>query len=92
MEKLMSLSLSEFHRSLARLVPELEIAPDQRRFEIAVGGGHVTIDAEVIDGARLSGLLELPRCRVHFTFSGMSDQAQQSFIARFDLAFQRGGG
>lgn len=44
------------------------------------------------EGRRRIAALSLPTTQVHFTFSGYSPQDVDCFMARFDRAFQRGGG
>lgn len=41
---------------------------------------------------RLTGLLSIPRCLVTLDLGGLADAARPPFLARFDRAFQRGGG
>ncbi|MBP2313301.1 hypothetical protein [Azospirillum soli] len=38
------------------------------------------------------GPVEIPRLRVSFAFRGWDEAEQRAFLARFDRAFQRGGG
>jgi len=45
-----------------------------------------------LEGRRRIAALSLPTTQVHFTFSGYSQQDIEQFMARFDRAFQRGGG
>jgi len=91
-EKLMSTSQAEFHRSLRRLHPGIAIAPGQRRFVVAEGDGEATISLEPVEFAVLGGLMRLERYRVTITFSGLSRMAEDRFVERFDRTFQRGGG
>jgi len=44
------------------------------------------------EGRRRIAALSLPTTQVHFSFSGYSPQEVEQFMARFDRAFQRGGG
>ena len=44
------------------------------------------------ESRRRLGALSLPTTQVDFTFSGYSSQDIDRFMARFDRAFQRGGG
>ncbi len=41
---------------------------------------------------RLTGLLSMPRCLVTLDLGGLAEAARRPFLARFDRAFQRGGG
>lgn len=91
-EKVMSLGLADFHRSLRTLVPDIALAEDQKSVSISADGTAVTITFEAQDSATLGGLLVMPRARVTLTFEGMDASAQAAFLSRFDQAFQRGGG
>ncbi len=65
---------------------------DELPIRIAVGTGAIEISREVLPGARLGGLLELPRAKVTISYSGVTAADRTAFQRRFDLAFQRGGG
>lgn len=41
---------------------------------------------------RRLGPVEVPRLRVSFVFRGWDEAERRAFLARFDRAFQRGGG
>ena len=91
-EKIMSLDLGEFHRSLRVLAPGLSAAPDQTRFVVSEGDFSVTLTFESLPSSTLGGLLSLPRARVHLAFDGAPERDRVAFLGRFDRAFQRGGG
>lgn len=91
-EKVMAITLADFHRSLAALAPGLALDDGQTTIEIDTGGTSVCITFEEQQGATLGGLLALPRARVTLAFDGMSVDEQGAFLRRFDRAFQRGGG
>ena len=89
-EKLMSLTPSEFAASAARLANR-DIAPGESVSE-ALGTGRVEISCAPSASVRLGGLLELPRAVVTISFHDVSDDDREAFMRRFELAFQRGGG
>lgn len=91
-EKVMSLSIEEFHKSIAVLTghPPLSTAASLVRF--SEDGGRVEIGYAPLPGVTLGGLLALPRARVWIAFEGLDGDARAAFLRRFDLAFQRGGG
>lgn len=87
----MGITHSEFFRTLpAALAPtpyavqghDVIITEDARRLVISLSP----------EGRRRIAALSLPTTQVHFTFSGYSSQDVEQFMARFDRAFQRGGG
>ena len=42
--------------------------------------------------ARVIGLISIPVLQVNFRFAGITDEMRQTFMKRFDLCMQRGGG
>ena len=91
-EKIMALDLAEFHRSLRALAPDLAMPPDADRVVLDDAGRTVTISFEALPAQTLGGLLALPRARVTLAFDGHDAEQRAAFLARFDRAFQRGGG
>ena len=91
-EKVMALTLADFHRSLMALAPTLQLHDGQTGVEIDSGGARVSITFEEQPGATLGGLLALPRARVTLALEALDNEARMAFLARFDRAFQRGGG
>lgn len=91
-EKIMSLSLREFHRSLKTLSPDAPLEMGERHVIIPADGGVVRIGYEPLERAILGGLLALPRAKITLEFGTLSDTERRAFLARFDKSFQRGGG
>ena len=91
-EKIMSLSLLEFHRSLKTLSPGAPLEEGQRHVILPAEGGEVQINYEPLEKATLGGLLALPRARVTLNLEALKGVERRAFLARFDKAFQRGGG
>ena len=94
-EQLMSVSRAEFLASLEHVGSVREIADGQWLYALDGAGleqGQATITFAPAPSVRLGGLLELPRARVTIRFDGGSTQARASFLRRFEIAFQRGGG
>jgi hypothetical protein len=91
-EKFMSLGLGEFHRSLKTLAPGVQFEDGQRDFVIAVESAEIRIVYEPLEIATLGGLLALPRARVSLHLGELDEAQRHAFLARFDRAFQRGGG
>lgn len=90
-EKTMALSPAEFANSLATLLGR-PVAADGGPVGVSLGRGQVVVSYERMPGVRLGGLLELPRARVVLAFVRVPAADRAAFIARFDVAFQRGGG
>ena len=93
-EKIMTLSLSEFAHSITSFagVDAGRAAANGGPVELAVGSGSVSISFTKIEGFSFGGLVEMPRARVVIAFAGVSEPDQAAFMRRFDISFQRGGG
>jgi hypothetical protein len=57
----------------------------------AVPGAQLAISWRVGEPRRIA-LMVMPRLHVHFQFTGMNDAQRYTFMKRFDLYMQRGGG
>ncbi len=55
------------------------------------GDGHVRIEWKILP-PRTIALMRLPRMGVTFEFTDTDESARYSFMRRFDLTTQRGGG
>jgi len=91
-EKLMAMTLAEFHRSLKTLVPGISLQSDQTLISFETDGKPVSIEFVAREGVTLGGLLALPRARVTIELERLDREERERFLARFDRAFQRGGG
>lgn len=91
-EKIMSLSLQEFHRGLRALSPDIELKVSQKNATIPVGPGSAIITYDPLEGATFGGLLSLPRAKITIATKGLDEEEAQAFVSRFNKAFQRGGG
>lgn len=92
LSKTMSASLSEFHRSLARLLPQLDIGEGQSRFLLEEQDRRLEIVVQKLEPRVAGGLLRLPQIEVTFCFEGYDAGEEQAFLEDFDKVFQRGGG
>ncbi|GBF27990.1 hypothetical protein MnTg02_03052 [bacterium MnTg02] len=91
-EKTMSLTSAEFRRSLARLTQDSTAEMSGDAAKISYGTGSVAIAYEPLADVTMGGLLSLPRARVSLSFEALDEAQQTEFLAKFDKAFQRGGG
>ena len=91
-EKIMSMTLADYHRSLKVLAPELEMGPQQKTVRLDLDGTSAEIRFEVMDSKTYGTLLEIPRARVTLDFDESSPESRLAFLERFDFAFRRGGG
>lgn len=90
-ERLMTLSEQEFVRTLDAFLPPAA-SIDGRHVFVPLTTGQVRISYEALPAVRLGRSLELPQLRVLLTFAHISSAEREAFLARFDIAFQRGGG
>ena len=58
---------------------------------VQIGEGHLQLQWHTLP-PRVIALLRLQRLAVSFVFEGVQEDARQSFMKRFDLTMQRGGG
>ena len=91
-EKIMSMTLADFHRNLKVLDPDLSLGPQAKSVRLELDGASAEILFESMDSKTYGTLLEIPRARVTLDFDDSSAEAQQAFLERFDFAFRRGGG
>ncbi len=87
----MGISHAEFRRTLPRALEHqtYEILADHIIVTDALGTLEIRLSPE---HSRKLGALTLPVTNVQFTFKGYSSSEVTSFMQRFDLYFQRGGG
>lgn len=87
----MALDHDEFLRSLQPLLQGCDWESDGNRVRIGTPDGDVRIMLQA-DGFRSLGALRLPQILVEIDLQALSEEAAKNFLARFDRAFQRGGG
>lgn len=91
-QKHMSASLAEFHRSLGRLLPQIMIEADQRQFVWSEGDRSLDVMVEDLPPKTMGGLIQLPQMSVTLSFDGYDADAKERFLEEFDKIFRRGGG
>jgi hypothetical protein len=87
----MALTHAEFLRTLPRAAPGMDCRIQGAEIQLSAPPRRVliTLDAE---RTRTLGSLLLPETEVHLRWEGFSPAEREAFLARFDLAFRRGGG
>ncbi len=93
-EKIMTLSQSEFANSIAAFAGTEagQAANAGAPVSIPVGGAAAVITFTKIQGFSFGGLVEMPRARVTIDLTAVPPAEAAAFMRRFDIAFQRGGG
>lgn len=87
----MGLTHREFLRSLPAAVAGMAYRVQGSRIFLSDTGRRVQILLGREQERRL-GSLQLPQTRVSLSLEGFSEEERKTFLRRFDLAFQRGGG
>lgn len=87
----LGLTHAEFYRMLPAALAHRRHTVTDGRVVVAEGRRRVEIGLGP-EGERRLGLLRLPVTRVEFAFHGYARSEIETFMRRFDLAFQRGGG
>ena len=87
----MSITHRDFFRLLPRAVNGAPVTRRGNQADIATGAGQVRITLAP-ESVRKLGLMEFPVTQITIEFNGFSQTQQAAFLARFDLAYQRGGG
>jgi hypothetical protein len=63
----------------------------QATAEATIGAGKLSLRWQVMP-PRVIALMRMPVLRVNFAFQGLDADARYTFMKRFDLYMQRGGG
>jgi hypothetical protein len=58
---------------------------------VRIGDGALGLKWQVHE-PRIIALVQMPRLTVNFRFAGVDEAARYTFMKRFDLYMQRGGG
>lgn len=90
-ERDMACTETEWLQWLPRAVGEHACERNGASARVTMGSGGLTLTWQV-DAPRVIALMRLPRLRVRFAFSGVTDADRHTFMKRFDLYTQRGGG
>ena len=87
----MSITHKDFFRLLPRAVNGAPVTRRDNQADIATeaGGVKITLAPET---TRKLGMMEFPVTRVSIEFRDFTPDEQAAFLARFDLAYQKGGG
>ena len=87
----MSITHKDFFRLLPRAVNGAPVTCRNNQADIATKAGEVKITLAP-ERVRKLGLMEFPVTEVTIEFNGFSAPDRTTFLARFDLAYQKGGG
>lgn len=89
--KTMSITRADFARSLARL-DEDAVLDAGGAAQVRAAGVAARIQFDELPPRKLGGLLAMPQARVAIVLTEASSAERREFLARFAVAFQRGGG
>jgi len=90
-ERDMGTSETEWLTALPRALGEHAFELGTGQAHVQIDGGHLQLQWRSLP-PRVIALLRLQRLAVSFVFAGVEEEARQSFMKRFDLTMQRGGG
>lgn len=90
-ERDMSCTEADWLRWLPAAVGDLHWKLQPGTAGVRIGDGALGLKWQVGE-PRVIGLVSLPRLLVSFRFAGVEDLARHTFMTRFDLYMQRGGG
>lgn len=82
---------AEFWRLLPSAAAPLTVEQGDTRALVGDGERQLIITLHPESERRIASL-SVPATRVDFAFRGFSDTERQTFMRRFDLCYQRGGG
>lgn len=87
----MGCTLQEWHGWLPQAIGDNSWQFNANGAEVHFGAGDLKIEWQEGE-PRVIALARIPRLIVRFTFSGLDAAQRYSFMRRFDLYMQRGGG
>ena len=90
-ERDMGTSETEWLTALPRALGDHAFVLGTGQARVQMGDGHLQLHWHILP-PRVIGLLRMQRLAVQFAFEGVAEGARQSFMKRFDLTMQRGGG
>ncbi len=90
-ERDMACTEAEWLGWLPQAIGDLEWQREAGSACVRLAGGTLRLSWRAAPPRRI-GLLELARLQVAFAFEGVDAAVRQSFMKRFDLYMQRGGG
>ena len=92
--RIMGSEHEEFYRLIGKTLQStqtLKVNKKSAKFCITSSEGTIRIHLEQVKRKKL-GALQLPETVVNFEFKGLTENSIQSYMRRFDMTFQRGGG
>jgi hypothetical protein len=90
-ERDMACSDAEWRRLLAQALAGARWSHVGASAQVEVGDGHLAITWHPLPPRQIA-LLRLPMLRARFVFEGVTAEARDAFMRRFDLYTHRGGG
>lgn len=88
----MATSRPEFFRSLDVALKGMDYTVNGDHIVVEDGEKRIDVRLSPLPPRVLSTLLKMERWKVSLEFAGYGGSEAEAFIARFDQAFQRGGG
>jgi hypothetical protein len=90
-ERDMGCTEADWLRWLPDAIGEHHWKRQERTVGVRIGDGALGLKWQVAE-PRVIALVQMPRLTVSFRFAGVDEEARYTFMKRFDLYMQRGGG
>jgi hypothetical protein len=87
----MGMTHGDFYRTFPAVAADQPWQARDNKVKLELPGGWVSIQLGP-EEVRKIGLLVLPITRLDFEFTNQTQEQIETFMARFDLSFRRGGG
>lgn len=87
----MGCTVAEWLRWLPDAIGDNHSKMQEQSAGVRIGDGALGLKWQVGE-PRVIGLISMPRLHVSFRFAGLTDEQRYTFMKRFDLYMQRGGG
>lgn len=91
-EKEMGIPLAEFFRIAGNFLAGRNHQLTDDGFVVEESGKTIEVTVTPLEDRRITGLMILPRIRVHFSFTGHSNAEVHELLSVIERHFQRGGG
>ena len=90
-EREMACTEADWLRWLPEAIGQHHWKRQERTVGVRIGDGALGLKWQVAE-ARVIASVHLPRLTVSFRFAGVDEASRNTFMKRFDLYMQRGGG
>ena len=90
--KEMGMTREDFSRGLPAALDGFDYRIEGDQVLVETPGRGLSITFEALEPRRIGPTFAMPRARVTIAFGDLDADGRKGFLARFDRAYQRGGG